>query len=85
MAVLDTNDSARRLGEIGIGMNRDIGQFIYNMLFDEKIGDTVHTALGRAYEEIVGEDNERNDNARDIDMIVDGEIVQRAGTFRFEE
>jgi len=93
--ILETDEGARRLGELGIGMNRGIDQFTYNMLFDEKMGDTVHLALGRAYEENVGEDRERNDSSIHVDMIVDmsedshievdGEVVQRDGTFRFEE
>jgi aminopeptidase len=93
--VLNTDDGARRLGELGIGMNRDIDRFTYNMLFDEKMGDTVHMAVGRAYEDTVGEGNERNESAVHVDMIVDmaedssievdGEVVQRDGTFVFEE
>ena len=93
-AVLNTDDGARRLGELGIGMNRDIDRFTYNMLFDEKMGDTVHMALGRAYEDTVGESNERNDSAMHMDMIVDmsedsyievdGERIQEDGTFVFE-
>ncbi|MFB6296035.1 MAG: aminopeptidase, partial [Halobacteriales archaeon] len=43
--VLETDEGARRLGELGIGMNRDIDRFTYNMLFDEKMGDTVHMAV----------------------------------------
>ena len=93
--VLETDEGSRRLGELGIGMNRDIDRFTYNMLFDEKMGDTVHMAVGRAYEENVGEDRERNMSAAHVDMIVDmsedsyievdGEVVQRDGTFRFED
>ncbi|MDG5778867.1 aminopeptidase [Haloarculaceae archaeon H-GB1-1] len=93
--VLETDSGARHLGELGIGMNRDIDTFTYNMLFDEKMGDTVHMAVGRAYEDTVGEDNEQNESAVHVDMIVDmsedsyievdGEIVQRDGTFRFED
>ncbi len=93
--VLETDAGARRLGELGIGMNRSIDQFTYNMLFDEKMGDTVHMAVGRAYEDTVGEENERNDSAVHVDMIVDmsensyikvdGETVQRDGRFVFEE
>jgi aminopeptidase len=93
--VLNTDEGARRLGELGIGMNRDIDTFSYNMLFDEKMGDTVHMAVGRAYEDTVGEDNEQNESAVHVDMIVDmtedsfieadGEVVQRDGTFRFED
>ena len=93
--VLDTDEGARYLGELGIGMNRDIDRFTYNMLFDEKMGDTVHMAVGRAYGDTVGEDNERNDSAVHVDMIVDmsedsrievdGEVIQEDGTFIFEE
>ncbi|MFB6152231.1 MAG: aminopeptidase [Haloarculaceae archaeon] len=93
--VLNTDEGARRLGELGIGMNRAIDEFTYNMLFDEKMGDTVHMAVGRAYEDTVGDGNERNDSAVHVDMIVDmsedsrievdGEVVQEDGTFAFEE
>jgi len=93
--VLETDEGARYLGELGIGMNRDIDRFTYNMLFDEKMGDTVHMAVGRAYDATVGEGNEQNDSAVHVDMIVDmsedsrievdGEVVQRNGTFRFED
>jgi len=93
--VLDTDEGARRLGELGIGMNRDIDRFTYNMLFDEKMGDTVHMAVGRAYDDTVGGDNEHNESAVHVDMIVDmsedsfievdGERIQRNGTFVFED
>jgi aminopeptidase len=65
------------------------------MLFDEKMGDTVHMAIGRAYDDTVGEDREANQSAVHLDMIVDmsedsfievdGEVVQRDGRFRFED
>ncbi|MFB6352765.1 MAG: aminopeptidase, partial [Halobacteriales archaeon] len=94
-SVLETDAGARRLGELGIGMNRDIDRFTYNMLFDEKMGDTVHLALGRSIRRSVGEDNEANESAQHVDMIVDmsedsrievdGEVVQRDGTFVFED
>ncbi|WP_436909172.1 aminopeptidase [Halosimplex marinum] len=96
-AMLDTDPGAKRVGELGIGMNRDIDRFTYNMLFDEKMGDTVHMALGRAIPENVPDDGdaEANESAVHTDMIVDmsedsyievdGEVVQRDGTFRFED
>jgi len=92
--VLNTDDGARRLGELGIGMNRDIDRFTYNMLFDEKMGDTVHLAIGMAYDECLPDDRDPNESAVHLDMIVDmsedsrieldGEVVQRNGTFVFE-
>jgi aminopeptidase len=94
-AVLNTDEGSRRLGELGIGMNRDIDQFTYNMLFDEKMGDTIHLAIGLAIRETVPEDQPFNESAMHLDMIVDmsedsyievdGEVVQRDGTFRFED
>ena len=93
--IFETDAGARYLGELGIGMNRAIDRFSYNMLFDEKMGDTVHMAVGSAYPETVGEENELNESAEHVDMIVDmsedsvievdGEVVQRNGTFVFEE
>ncbi|EMA42780.1 aminopeptidase [Halococcus saccharolyticus] len=94
-SILDTDEGARRLGELGIGMNRDIDRFTYNMLFDEKMGDTVHMAVGDAIDECVPDDAEKNESAQHVDMIVDtsedsrieidGEVIQRNGTFRFED
>ncbi|USZ72237.1 aminopeptidase [Natronosalvus halobius] len=94
-AVLETDDGARRLGELGFGMNRDIDQFTHNMLFDEKMGDTVHMALGHAIDESIGLDRTGNESAIHMDMIVDmsedsvieidGERIQRNGTFVFED
>jgi len=94
-SVLDTDEGARRVGELGIGMNRGIDRFTYNTLFDEKMGDTVHVALGNALEDCVPDDREFNESATHVDMLVDmsedsrievdGEVVQRDGTFRFED
>ncbi len=94
-SILDTDEGSRYLGELGIGMNRAIDTFTNNMLFDEKMGDTVHMAVGSAYGETVGEENEQNESAEHVDMIVDmsedsrievdGEVVQRDGTFVFED
>ncbi|SEW13439.1 aminopeptidase [Halobacterium jilantaiense] len=95
--ILETDAGARRLGELGIGMNRGIDQFTDSILFDEKMGDTVHLALGRAYGSNFpeGSEDEANDSAVHVDMItdmsedsfmeVDGEVVQRNGTFRWED
>jgi aminopeptidase len=91
--LLETDEGARRLGELGIGTNREIDRFTKNMLFDEKMGETVHMALGRAYEDNVGEERERNDSAVHVDMILDtsdgriefdGETVQEDGKFVWE-
>ncbi len=64
---LDTDPGARYLGEFAIGTNFDITRFIKNILFDEKIGGTVHMALGAGYP-LTGSSNK---SAIHWDMICD--------------
>jgi aminopeptidase len=85
--MLDTDDGARRLGELGIGTNYGITAGTGEILLDEKIGGTVHLAVGRSYPETGGV----NESAIHWDMIcdlrkggqieVDGEPLQRDGRF----
>ncbi|SDQ43213.1 aminopeptidase [Natronobacterium texcoconense] len=94
-SMLETDDGARRVGELGFGMNRGIERATNNVLFDEKMGDTLHIALGNAMEECVPEDQPFNESAIHADLIVDvgeesvvevdGDVIQRNGDFRFEE
>ncbi|HET9101904.1 MAG TPA: aminopeptidase [Solirubrobacteraceae bacterium] len=50
-ATLDTDEGARRLGELGIGSNAGIDRPTGHILLDEKMAGTVHLALGRSYPE----------------------------------
>ncbi|MBN1550785.1 aminopeptidase [bacterium] len=54
LKMLDTDPGARHIGELGIGTNWGIQRFTQNMLFDEKMGGTIHLALGDAYRETLG-------------------------------
>jgi len=47
--ILNTDEGSKQLGEFGVGTNFGIDRFSYDILFDEKIGGTIHLALGRAY------------------------------------
>jgi len=49
--IIETDNGARYLGELGIGANYEIKNAMKNTLFDEKIGGTIHLALGRSYKE----------------------------------
>ncbi|CAN5647401.1 aminopeptidase [soil metagenome] len=64
---LDIDEGARYLGEFAIGTNFDIQDFTKQILFDEKIGGTVHLALGETYLETGG----TNTSAIHWDMICD--------------
>jgi aminopeptidase len=85
--MLDTDPGARRLGEIGIGTNYGIATGTKEILLDEKIGGTVHMAVGMSYPETGG----TNSSAVHWDMVcdlreggtllVDGTELQRDGRF----
>jgi len=87
LETLDTDEGARRLGELGIGTNYGIATGTKEILLDEKIGGTVHMAIGMSYPESGG----KNDSAVHWDMVcdlrqggtivVDGEELQRDGKF----
>jgi aminopeptidase len=66
-AALQTDDGARYLGELGIGTNFGIDRPTGQILLDEKIGGTVHLALGRSYPETGG----KNESALHWDLICD--------------
>ncbi len=85
-----TDAGARFLGEFAIGTNDNIQRFTKNILFDEKIGGTIHMALGAGYPET----GSRNESAIHWDFIcdmrqeseiwVDGELFYRNGRFVLE-
>lgn len=66
-ALLDTDAGSRYLGEWGIGTNYGITRFTKNMLFDEKIGGTIHLAAGQGMPEAGG----KNDSGLHWDMLCD--------------
>ncbi len=88
--IIEVDEGSRKLGEMAIGTNRGIKQYTLNMLFDEKIGDTIHCALGLAYDECNG----TNDSAVHVDMIKtmkDGvitagdEVIYSKGKYFYEK
>lgn len=83
-SLLNTDAGARVLGEWGIGTNYGIQRFSKNMLFDEKIGGTIHFAVGAGFPECGG----RNESGLHWDMLcdmsesevnVDGELFYKDG------
>ena len=67
LQTLDADPGARVLGELGIGTNYGIEAFSGEILLDEKIGGTVHLAVGASYPETGG----RNESAVHWDMVCD--------------
>jgi len=87
-SMVETDQGAKRLGELGIGTNYGIDRFTKNILFDEKIGGTIHLALGRAYPECGGVNKSAIhwDFIKSLNpgqLLVDGEAILRDGKLRF--
>lgn len=86
-AQLNTDAGSRYLGEFAIGTNFGINRFTSNILFDEKIGGTVHMAVGTGYPE-TGSKNRSTihwdmicDMRTDSEIHVDGDLFYKNGQF----
>lgn len=87
-AILDSDEGSRFFGEIAIGTNYGIKNFTKDILFDEKIGGTIHMAAGDGFPECGG----TNKSCVHWDMIcdmrnggeiyADGELIYKDGYFR---
>ena len=85
--MIAVDDGARRVGEFAFGLNDAVTEYTGSLLLDEKIGGTVHLALGRSVPGTRGE----NSSALHWDMVcdlreggevyADGELVYRDGAF----
>ena len=80
-------EGTRRFGEAAIGTNYDIDRFSKQILFDEKIGGTVHMAVGQSYAQAGGKNSssvhwDMIANMRDGgEVLADGEVIYRDGRF----
>ncbi|HEX5467437.1 MAG TPA: aminopeptidase [Gaiellaceae bacterium] len=85
--MLAMDEGSRRLGEFAFGMNEAVQEFTGHTLFDEKLGGTVHMALGKAYPESGGKNESALhwdlvcDLRRESEVHADGELVYRNGAF----
>jgi aminopeptidase len=87
-AVLSIDEGASMVGEIGVGTNEGISRFTKNMLFDEKLLNTIHLALGSALP-MCGGTNESGihwDILKDMrsggKIWGDGQLIYEDGAFR---
>jgi aminopeptidase len=84
---LDMDEGARRLGEFAIGTNYGIQKFTGGTLFDEKIGGTVHMALGEAIKEANGQNSSAihwdivHEMKNGGEIVIDGTLFYRSGQF----
>ncbi|QYK51368.1 MAG: aminopeptidase [Anaerolineales bacterium] len=88
LKMLDMDAGARFLGELGIGTNFSIDRFTKSILYDEKMGGTIHMALGMSYPETGGKNQSSLhwdmicDMRNDSEILVDGELFYKNGEFQ---
>src|SRR5262245_25508094 len=90
LETLDTDEGARRIGELGIGCNPGIDRYTGNVYFDEKMNGTVHIALGMGFDNM----GSTNESAIHWDIVkdlraggrieLDGKVVQENGVWATE-
>jgi aminopeptidase len=89
-SLIGMDDGARVVGEIAFGLNYEIDRFTRNILFDEKIGGTMHLALGSAFPQTGGSNTSGLhwdlicDLRQEGEVYADGELVWKAGRFLSE-
>jgi aminopeptidase len=87
LETLDVDPGARYLGEFAIGTNFGIQQFTKSILYDEKIGGTIHMAVGRGFPEAKGVNESAVhwdmicDMRQDSEILVDGDLFYKNGQF----
>jgi aminopeptidase len=85
-AMLAIDPGARFVGEVAFGLNENIRRFTSNILYDEKIGGTMHMALGQAYLNTGGTNNSALHwdlicDLREGRVYADGELCYEGGRF----
>jgi len=89
-AMLDTDEGARRVGEFAFGTNYSVQRFTKNTLFDEKIGGTIHLAVGSSYPTsgAVNKSSIHWDMVADMrgggTVYADGKVIYKDGKFTIE-
>jgi len=87
LEMIDSDPGARYLGEFAFGLNYGITRFTRSILFDEKIGGTMHVALGAGYPE-TGSGNQSAIHwdmicdMRGGEIVADGSLIFKDGSFR---
>jgi len=85
--LINMDENASYIGEFGVGCNFGINKFTKELLFDEKIGGTIHLALGMAYKQNGGGNDSglHWDIVKDMKkakIILDGKVIQDNGKWK---
>jgi aminopeptidase len=79
--IIETDEGSHRLGEVALGMNNGIEKVLKHPLFVEKVGGTLHIAIGASYPNCYNTDEKSldqylaegimNKSAQHVDIVTD--------------
>jgi len=77
-AIIETDDGSHRLGEVAFGMNPGLDKVLKHPLFVEKVGGTLHIAIGASYEDCYVADPSTAEGKAEIEELVTAGVVNRS-------
>jgi aminopeptidase len=77
-AIIETDDGSHRLGEVALGMNPGLDKVLKHPLFVEKVGGTLHIAIGASYEDCYVEDTGSEEGKARIKELEDAGVLNRS-------
>jgi len=77
-AIIETDDGSHRLGEVALGMNPGLDRVLKHPLFVEKVGGTLHIAIGASYDDSYVEDPRSEAGAARIKELESSGVLNRS-------
>ena len=77
-AIIETDDGSHRLGEVALGMNPGLDRVLKHPLFVEKVGGTLHIAIGASYEDCYVDDPASEEGKAKIDGLAESGVLNRS-------
>ncbi len=77
-AIIETDAGSRRLGEVALGMNPGLDRVLKHPLFVEKVGGTLHIAIGASYEDCFTPEPASEEGARRIEALEAAGVLNRS-------
>jgi len=76
--IIETDEGSHRLGEVALGMNNGMDKVLKHPLFVEKVGGTLHIAIGQSYPEAFFEDHNSEEGKKKISKLQSNGIYNQS-------
>ena len=76
--IIETDEGSHRLGEVALGMNAGMKQVLRHPLFVEKVGGTLHIAIGESYTECYVDDANSPEGKAECDELAREGVLNKS-------